>query len=174
MNNEIPLDLVPMGKILKPKGLKGEFKVVVFNEFDSALEPGMHVWMTLNGDKNVEKIIESVKISTSKSLMKFENCNCIEDIQELVGLNFSLSRSLFLPLSKNEIYLVDLVGYKVCDKDQSEVGVVKDIMLLPNQNIIVVDSFKGEILIPFVDAHIKFFDKKEKLITVDSIEGLFS
>ena len=40
MSNIPPFDLVPIGKLLKPRGLKGELRVTIFNEHGSSLKIG--------------------------------------------------------------------------------------------------------------------------------------
>ena len=44
---------------------------------------------------------------------------------------------------------------------------------MPSQNLLVI-KFKGkEYLVPYVDEHIKFFDKKKNNIIIYNVEGLF-
>jgi len=161
-----------MGKILKPRGLNGQLWVAVFNEINSVLDTGMSIWISSKDGRNIHKIIDSIKFFSSKSLIKFKDCNSRNDVEKYVGLKFSISRSLFPALNDDEVYLVDLIGFTVYDRWELKFGRVVDTISLPNQNIIIVNSKDGEIMIPFVDAHIKLFDKKERKIIIDSIEGL--
>ena len=163
-----------MGKLLKPRGLKGELWMAIFNDVDSALRIGMEVWMTWENGKLSSQIIESLKISKKKSWIKFEGCQKREDADNLIGLNFSIPRSEFTPLIENEIYLADVIGAEVLDEDRKIIGSVIDIMSLPAQNVVVVETKKGEVLIPYVDAHILLFDKKEKNLIVKDVEGLWN
>ena len=161
-----------MGKILKPKGLNGQLWIMVFNEINSVLDSGMSIWISSNDGKNIHKVIDSIKFFSSKSLIKFKDCNSRSDAEKFAGMKFSMSRSIFPALNDDEVYLVDLIGFTVYDKRKLKIGIVNDTISLPNQNIIIVNSKDGEVMIPFVDAHIKLFDKKEKTIIIDSIEGL--
>ena len=105
---------------------------------------------------------------------KFEGCQNREDTDNLLGLNFSIPRSDFTPLDGNEFYLVDIIGSTVLDEDRKIIGSVIDMMSLPAQNIVVVKTNKGEVLIPYVDAHILLFDDKENNLIVKNIEGLLN
>jgi len=163
-----------MGKLLKPRGLRGELWMAIFNDVDSALRIGMEVWMTWENGKLSSQIIESLKISDKKSWIKFEGCQKREDTDNLIGLNFSIPRSEFTPLIENEIYLADVIGAKVLDENRKIIGSVIDIMSLPAQNVVVVKTKKGEVLIPYVDAHILLFDKEEKNLIVKDVEGLWN
>ena len=163
-----------MGKLLKPRGLKGELWMTVFNEVDSALRIGMKIWVASeNGEFSIQ-IIESFKITEKKSWIKFEGCQNREDTNNLRGLNFSIPRSDFTPLDGNEFYLVDIIGSTVLDEDRKIIGSVIDMMSLPAQNIVVVKTNKGEVLIPYVDAHILLFDDKGNNLIVKNIEGLLN
>ncbi len=163
-----------MGKLLKPRGLKGELWITIFNDVDSALKVGMKVWMTSKNGECFSQIIESLMISRAKSWIKFEGCHKREDADNLIGLNFSIPRSEFTPLNENEIYLVDVIGAAVLDEDRKIIGSVVDIMSLPAQNVVVVETKEGEVLIPYVDAHILLFDNKEKNLIVKDVEGLLN
>ena len=163
-----------MGKILKPRGLRGELWMTIFNSLDSALRIGMEVWMISENGKFSSQIIKSLKISEKKSWIKFEGCQKREDVVNLIGLNFSIPRSKFTPIKGNEIYLVDVIGAEVLDEDRKVIGSVIDIMSLPTQNIVVVETKEGEVLIPYVDAHILLFDDKGNNLVVKNIEGLLN
>ncbi len=163
-----------MGKLLKPRGLKGELWMTIFNEVDSALKVGMKIWVASESGEFSDQIIESLKITEKKSWIKFEGCNKREDTDNLIGLNFSIPRSEFTPLNENEFYLVDVIGATVLDESRMNIGSVVDIMSLPAQNVVVVETKDGEVLIPYVDAHILLFDKKEKNLIVKDVEGLLN
>ena len=163
-----------MGKLLKPRGLKGELWMTIFNAVDSTLRIGMTIWVASeNGEFSIQ-IIESFKIREKKSWIKFEGCRSREDAYNFRGLFFSIPRSEFTPLDGNVFYLVDIIGSTVLDEDRKIIGSVIDMMSLPAQNIVVVKTNKGEVLIPYVDDHILLFDDKENNLIVKNIEGLLN
>ena len=82
-----------MGKILKPRGLRGELKVFLFNELNSSLKSGLEIWF--KGSFNFSHIIENVKIAEKKSIIKFVDCNSRDDVSSLQGLIIYLSREDF-------------------------------------------------------------------------------
>ena len=163
-----------MGRLLKPRGLNGEMWLTVFNEVDSVLKIGIEIWMKSKEEVQYSHIIESLNISGIKSWVKLSGCNTREDADNLSGLIFSISRSVFTPLKDKEIYLVDLIGYKVMDENRNAIGSVIDAMSLPAQNLVVVEIMGNEILVPFVEAHILLFDVEENILIVKDVEGLLN
>ena len=161
-----------MGRLLKPWRLKGEIRLTIFNEVDSALKKGIEIWVESAEGVQNSHIIESLNIAGIKSCIKFSGCNKREDADNLSGLVFSISRSVFTPLRDKESYLVDVIGCKVLDENRNAIGSVIDIMSHPAQNLVVVETMGNEVLIPFVDAHILLFDVNENILVVKDVEGL--
>ena len=163
-----------MGKLLKPRGLKGELRLTIFNEVDSVLKIGMEIWVETAEGVQYSHIIESLKIDGVKSWIKLSGCNNRGAADNLSSLVFSIPRSVFTPFRDNEIYLVDIIGCKVLDENRNTIGLVVDTMSLPKQNLVVVETMGNEVLIPFVDAHILLFDIKENILIVKDVEGLLN
>ena len=163
-----------MGKFLKPRGLKGELRVSIFNEFGSILKVGTEVWLKTNEEEYFSWKIDAIKMAGKKSCIKLAGCNTIDDADRIRGSVFFLPRDQFNPIGENEHYLVDIIGFHVWDENQKSLGAVTDILIMPAQNIIVVEAGKKEILIPYVDAHITLFDEEKKHLIVKDVEGLIN
>ena len=163
-----------MGKLLKPWGLKGEMRLTIFNEVDSVLKIGMKIWVESVEGLHYSHIIESLNISGVKSWIKLSGCNIRDDANKLKGLIFSIPRSVFTPLKKKEIYIVDVIGCKVFDENRNAIGLVVDTVSLSDQNLVVVEVMGNEVFIPFVDAHILLFDIEENILIVKNVEGLLN
>ena len=163
-----------MGKILIPRGLKGELRVAIFNENSSSLKMGQEIWLKTNEGNYFSQKIEAIKMSGEKSFIKLSDCNTLEVADSMRGILFFLSRDKFDSIDGDEHYLVDLIGSKVLDKQRKYLGIVIDIMRIPAQNIIIVEAGEKEILIPYVDEYIMFFDKRKKILIVKDLVGLIN
>ena len=162
-----------MGKLLKPRGLKGELRAAIFNEHGSALKVGTEIW--LKEDKNyLSWKIETIKMTGEKSCIRLSGCNTLEDAEKVQGSDFFLPRDEFDPIGENEHYLVDMIGSQVMDEHQKMLGSVTDVLTMPAQNIIVVETGENEILIPYVDTHIVIFEKKKNNLIVKDVAGLIN
>ena len=167
-----PLNLVPMGKLLKPLGLKGELRVSFFNEESSALKKGVEIWLKAN--EFISHSIEIIVMADKKSCIKFKDCNTRDEANALQGLMIYLPRNAFNFIAKNEHYLIDMMESKVVNEDQMHIGMVTDILSIFSQNIIEVKIGENEVLIPYVDDYVKFFDKENKILILKDISGLIN
>lgn len=167
-----PLNLVPMGKLLKPLGLKGELRVSFFNEESSALKKGVEIWLKAN--EFISHSIEIIVMADKKSCIKFKDCNTRDEANALQGLMIYLPRNAFNFIAKNEHYLIDMMESKVVNEDQMHIGMVTDILSIFSQNIIEVKIGENEVLIPYVNDYVKFFDKENKILILKDISGLIN
>ena len=161
-----------MGQLLKPKGLKGEFKAKIFNRFGNSLKVGVVVWLENRKNKYLKHTIERISQTEKYSYVKLVECCSRENAEELSGLLIYLNRENFELIDQNEHYLVDLIGCSVLDQNFNLLGITVDVWNLPSQNLLVIKEGEKEFFIPYVDAHVKFFDKDKRHLIVKNIEGL--
>ena len=76
--------------------------------------------------------------------------------------------------NEDDFHVQQLLGSKVITVGGVEVGILSDVINLPGQDLLAVDSPHGEILIPFVTEIVPVVDVKNKTITIDPPEGLLS
>ena len=162
-----------MGKLLNPRGMKGELRATIFNEYGSALKMGTEIWLKKE-EEYFSRKIETIKMAGEKSCIRLSGCNTLEDAAKVQGSGFFLPRDKFDSIGENEHYLVDMIGSQVMDENQKLLGSVTDVLTMPVQNIIVVETGENEILIPYVDAHIMLFDEQKKKLIVKDVAGLIN
>jgi len=74
-------------------------------------------------------------------------------------------------LLNKENYFIDYIGCTLFDQNKKEIGLVKDIVPIENNDILIFDSVKGEKMISFAKDLILFFDKDKKKLVMDIIKG---
>jgi 16S rRNA processing protein RimM len=74
--------------------------------------------------------------------------------------------------NEDDFHVLQLIDCQVVTDSGIEVGKVVDVISLPGQDLLAVESSKGEILIPFVYEIVPLVDIKTKQITITPPEGL--
>ena len=172
MNNHIPADLVPLGKIIKPHGIRGEVKVRLYNCDSKTLKMGQSVWVKSEGNDPIIYVIEKLNLQSDKSRLKFKNVNDRNSAELLRDFTLSVCRDEFPETVDEEFYLVDLIGFNVIDQAGKKVGKVSDIMENPANDILMILDGDKEHLIPMVDDFVTLFDFEKKQVTINLIDGL--
>ena len=133
---------IPIAKIGRPKGLKGEFFADTFNADSELLE---HIDTAAVGDPDTHFIenklsIESAYFNGKRWVVKLEGIHTLEKAQRLTHKMIFAKRSDFLPLEEGQYYHFDLVGLKVRGEQDEVLGVVKHVFPSPTNDILEIES----------------------------------
>ena len=134
-NEVIPKDLIPIGDITKPKGLKGELKVFLYNKNSKTLKKNISVWIEL-GSNNYQPLVVEYLLSSGKyKIIKFERIDSRNESEGFSNGRIYVSRADFD--NAKDLYLVDLIGFMVKDEFGLEYGEVRDIINLPTNDSLI-------------------------------------
>ena len=167
--------LISLGELIKPHGIKGELKILFFNEESKSLKNKQIVFLKDSNDQNanfykymIEKVVYSIK-----NRIKFFEIDSIDSADKLRGFSVSILREDFPELKDDEYYLNDLIGYTLVDKTDNNHGSVNDVYHFPANDVLSVSLNNKEYLIPIIDDVIVAINHNLKIITINLISGLF-
>ena len=154
-------DLVYVGYITGPFGLKGELKIASeSNHLDKIFKEGNLLYIDNNS-----YIIKRYHFHKTH-LITFEGFDDINKVDDLLKKDVYVSRSS-LNLNSDEYLYIDLLNCKIIDGTK-EIGMVDD--LLYNKNTIFLKS--GNLIIPIIDKYIEKIDTIKKIIYVKGSKEL--
>ncbi|TVZ58000.1 16S rRNA processing protein RimM [Flavobacteriaceae bacterium MAR_2010_105] len=165
-------DCFYLGKIVKKYSFKGELLLKLDTD-----EPELYgdldaIFIDLRNNL-VPFIIEASQFHKSELLrVKFEDVDTEQDADSLLKCDVYLPLEFLPKLEDDKFYFHEIIGFKVEDVNYGTVGIVKAINDSTAQALFEIDRDGTEILIPMNDAFIKKVDKKNKIIVVDTPEGL--
>ncbi|WP_218082057.1 ribosome maturation factor RimM [Anthocerotibacter panamensis] len=143
-----------VGSVVGAHGILGEVKVYPETDFPQRLtdKGGLRRLVTVQG---VEKMvrIQSGRLHKGLYLLRLEGIVERTTAEALKGAQIFVSSTERPDLAPGEFLVGDLVGLQVRRTDTgAQVGMVKDVMSTGAQDLLVVATAAGEILIPFVEA----------------------
>lgn len=155
-----------IGKIINTHGIKGEVKVEPYTFDKNRFSKLKSVFV---GDDLEEFFIKKVRVNDFVFLT-FTGYENINDVLYLKGSEIYIRDEDRLELKEDQYYISDLIGKEVYDTDGVFIGLVKDILEYPANDIFIVESKDKEIYqIPGVKEFIK---KIDSTITIKLIEGM--
>ena len=143
-----------IGKITGVFGIKGELKVYTESDFvDYRFRVGANLLLI---SKKQEKpvSVSSMRIHKNNVLITIDNLKDINLVEHYVGYDIYTSKDDEVPLEDDEYLIDDLVGFKVVDEKDVEIGVVSDFIEVPQGYIMEIKDGNKKKLIPFVDEYI--------------------
>jgi len=173
-------DRVTIARVLRPHGRRGEVAAEILTDFPERLArlKSAELW---NEKTAAAKRVAIRKCWLSHSrggqaIFHFENSDSISDAEKLVGLEVQIPLAERVPLPEASYYVTDLIGCEVCEKNGATVGLVRDVQFTgegaARNPILVVDSPRGEILIPLAREICERVDVQARRIEVVLPEGL--
>ena len=173
MNNkshELLEDLIYIGEIIKPHGVKGYLKFFLYNEKSDILLDNQVIYLESKVNK-LKLEIEDINFVSSIPLIKFIDIDNREEAGKYRKFKIALPKNNFKQ-DDESLYLFNFIG---CDFyfDEEHIGIVKDVVAFSSNDLLLVQSKDGkEHYVPINKELIKFFDIEDQKLVMSKIEGL--
>lgn len=165
-------ELIPVGKIIAPHGIKGQMKLHSYSGNAESLSAARFVTMkSPNGTLN-EFAVTGFKTNSGKFIIALQGFDDINLLQPLLGSEVCLKRDQLPALEEDEYYWSDLIGLQVFTDDGVLLGKVADIFETGSSDIYVVRDGEREYLIPAIADVIKTVDPTGGRIVITPLDGL--
>jgi len=167
-------EFTEIGRLLKPHGVKGEFKSVIELEYlEDVLKSGL-VYVG-EGSNTIPYFIESIR-SQDPFLLKLDSVDSKEDAMliahSVLRVKTEVLSVIIVEESPLEYHYIE--GWKMIDKEFGEVGIVDRIEEYPQQEMAFVKLGEDELLIPLHEQMIKKIDKEKNVIHMELPSGLLN
>ena len=168
----MPEDLLLIGKIIKPHGLRGDIKIISFAESVDTYE-NLKIIYLKNKDGTTQPL-HIIKATKCKGLviLGLDEISDADRAEELRGLELFIDRSELEELPEGEYYQHDLTGLPVFTVAGLALGVIKNIMPTGSHDVIVVKKGKTEHLIPAIKKVIIEVNLTEGKVIIQPLDGL--
>jgi 16S rRNA processing protein RimM len=163
---EIRPGYVAVGRVLGAWGARGDLKVEPLAP-ESVFGKGHTI---LIGGRDYE--VDGSRRSGRFLRLKLAGVDTREEVQQLRGAYLEVAESQLTPLPEGQYYRFQLIGLAVRSLDGDQLGKVTDVISTPENDVYVVNSPSGEVLIPAVDDVVREIDLTAGAITIEIIPGL--
>ncbi|MEQ1664581.1 MAG: ribosome maturation factor RimM [Bdellovibrionales bacterium] len=172
-----PSDYHVVGWVKDAQGIKGEIFVRLKAERAEWLNELKEVRLNskIHGVKTFE--LERARKHKNGLIVKMKGVNDRNLAETFKGYEFEIENSLLVSKPGESIYLNELLGFEVVDKNLGLLGLVKGFWSNGAQDLLLIDYIMGdkparEIMIPFVKdfiENINFESKKIEMILPDGL-----
>jgi 16S rRNA processing protein RimM len=167
---------VPMGRIARPFGVKGEVRMRPYNPRSENL---LHLRVLfLRGEQGEEEVeVVQVRPHQDEFLLTLKGFHSRNQVERLRGMEVLARGQDLQPLSEGEYYWHELIGLEVWCEGR-RIGRVARMEVtseeLDGADLLVVETEAGEALIPMARTVIQRVDIPGGRIEVHPFEGLWS
>jgi 16S rRNA processing protein RimM len=166
-------DLVVIGEVTRPHGLRGEVRVIPHTDRPERFEGlGECVLWDEASDTRVVRRITGARRQGGAVLLALADCDSVEAATALVGRLVALPRAQALPPPPGRLYPWQLVGCRVVTEAGRVVGELSGIEPSPAHDLWVVRGDEREHLIPAVAEIVVDVDVDARRVVIRPPEGL--
>ena len=164
-----PEDIVVMGRIMAPHGVRGWVKVRPVSETPGALLDYKKWWVRDAPGATWREVQQTAgRMHSGVLLVALAGVATREEALSLRGADVGLSRAALPRAKKDEIYWVDLEGLEVVNRQGVALGSVAEVLAHGAHPLLRVQGTAGQQrLIPYVPAIVLRVDLKARQIDVD-------
>jgi len=170
---------VTVARVLRPQGRRGEVACEILTDFPERLARLPFVELSDEKSEPRKIAVRSCWLRQSRggqAFFHFEGSDSISDAEKLVGLEVQIPLADRVELPRGSYYVTDLIGCQVHTAEEKLIGFVGDVQFtgdgIAGTPILVVESARGEQLIPLAEEICISVDTATKRIVIVPPEGL--
>jgi len=166
-------DLLPIGRVVKPHGVKGKIKVDYFGENLNHFPLYREVFIKDHvGRLQAYDILEAVP-QPPRLILRLKGIERIEEVEPLVGREIFIEKRSLPDLKEGEHYWFEILGMVVETEKGKRIGRVREIFPTGANDVYVVEGKRREIFLPATEEVIQSIDIKKGRMKVIRMEGLW-
>jgi len=165
-------DLVVVARVARPHGRRGDVILNAETDFpEQRFAPGNRV-MVRRGAEAEALVVRSVFFMKARPVVGFEGFASIDDAETLAGRELRIPAGELVGLPPGMFYHHDLVGCRVETPGGDVVGEVVRVEGSGEASRLVVESPRGEELVPLASEMVPVIDTAARRIVVAAPDGL--
>ena len=166
---EVPIDFLALGRVLRPHGVRGELLLETLTDLPAPLDEVETVYL---GDVAEPHPLAGVRRYRGQWLMRLKDCPDRDAVEAFRGQLVQIRIEASVPPPPGSYYHLQIIGLAVVTEAGEALGQVTEILETGANDVYVVTSPAGEILLPAIQTVIRQIDLESKRMTVHLLEGL--
>jgi len=160
-----------IGQVLRPQGIKGLVKVRPDTDDPGRFTALEQVYVQKNR-QYVSVTVEEVAVREDGVYLRLNGAATRDEAEKQRDMMLYIDRAHAVTLAENENFICDLIGCRAVDTQGNEIGKIKDVLQPGGNDVYVIQTPKGEMLLPALKFVIPRVDAANGIVTVD--EGRLS
>jgi len=166
-------NLLPIGRVIKPHGVKGKMKVEYFGQDLHRFFFYHEVFIENEKGRPEPYEILEANPQPPRLIVRLKGIDKIEDATPLIGKNILVEKEGLPELEDGEYYWADLLGVEVETQEGKSIGKVKEIFSTGAHDVYVVEGKKGEIFLPAIEEVVRSIDLRKRTMKIVRMKGLW-
>lgn len=168
----VAAELIAIGMIEKPFGVKGEVRVRSLSDVPGRLEGLKDVTLVAASGRALVTAVTRVRKQGGSYVLGFDAFSTPEEAAEFRGAFLKIPRGESPPLPAGQYFEYELVGMTVVEESGRPLGTLEEVLETGSSHVFVVRGAGRETLIPALRQMVASVDLQSRTMTVRLIPGM--
>jgi 16S rRNA processing protein RimM len=164
--------MIAVGRISKSVGIRGEVSVVPLTDDPQRFAGLETVWIGRDEATSEQYTIASVRLARSAVILKLNEIESRTVAETKRGEFIYVEEKDTSAPPAGSYFIHQIIGMEVFTDNGEAVGVIREVLQLPANDVWVVVRGKKEILIPAIKEIIASVDVQRRTVVIHPMEGL--
>ena len=166
------MELLEIGRIIRPHGLWGRMKVLSYLESQTILDDLGVVYVGRKIQEATSFEMDEVRTGKQSFILKLKGIEDKNAATRMVGSSVWLPSAIMKKLPAGEYYWREIIGLKVVTEEGQVIGTIESVFPTGSNDVYVCSGDKKEILLPAIDDVIRKIDTAHRTMVVRLLKGL--
>ena len=166
-------DLFPIGRVVKPHGVRGKVKVDYFGEDLSQFHSYRIIFIQDPGGRPIPHEVLEATPQPPRLILHLKDIQALEEAKALTGKEIFIQKGSLPHLPEGEYYWNEILGMEVETEEGRRLGSVKEIFSTGANDVYVIRGGKREIFLPAIEAVVRSIDRAKRVMKVARMAGLW-
>ena len=166
-------DLCPVGKVVKPHGVRGKVKIAYFGKDLNQFPLYRKIFIKDHLGRPESYEVLDITLQPPRLILQLKGIEKLEETKNLIGKEIFVRREDLPEPEEGEYYWFEILGMAVETEKGRRIGTVKEILPTGANDVYIVQGKRKEILLPATEEVIRSIDLSKGVVKVVRMEGLW-
>jgi 16S rRNA processing protein RimM len=171
-SNDAFMELLEIGKIVRPHGIAGRMKVLSHLETQDVLNDLAEVSVGRKAQEAVVFSLEAVQPGRGSFVLKLKGIEDRDAAARHKGSSVWMTSEIMKNLPEGEYYWRDIIGLHAVTEEGESLGRIESVFPTGSNDVYVCRNGKKEILLPAIGEVVRKIDMDRKVMVVRLLKGL--
>lgn len=137
-----------IGQVLRPQGIRGQVRVRPDTDDPGRFDELEYVYIQEKNGTYAQISVDEVSVREDAVYLRLNGATTREEAEAQRNWMLYVDRAHARELAENETFICDLIGCKAVDTQGNELGTVTDVLQPGGNDVYVIKTPRGEMLLP--------------------------
>ena len=165
-------EFLQVGAIANTHGIAGEVKVFPMTDDIKRFKKLKEVYLDTGKERKLLHVV-SCKFVKNQPVLRFKEFSNINEVEMYKRKGLFVTRDQAVPLEKDEYFIADLIGVKVLDEQEQELGTLEDVIETGANDVYQIRLKDGrQLLLPAIKECVLDVDVEAGRMKIHILDGL--